>query len=226
MKKLICMALSLTMIFSLAMTSYAADTSNTKPQYETVEVSLDYESAVMNADGTTTYDVLNADELATLWGLDANEIKEIKYVAFPETKESLPTPRASIVIDNVTGPREGCGVKKICENSATNHYDHTVNKDITLTGSVSNTHTLSVESGIDVEVASISSAVGFDVTKSWTMSDSTNVDLAPGETVTVTAYPLHDIYEFDVFKSSIWTGKTKVGTGTAYNTTGFCTVVS
>ena len=64
------------------------------------------------------------------------------------------------------------------------------------------------------------------MTYSWTMSDSTQVELAPGESVTVTAFPLYDIYEFDVYRSSFWTGTTKVGSGLAYETTGFCTVVS
>lgn len=226
MKKFFCAFLSLIMLLSLPIPTYAAENNNADQQYASIDVELDYDSAVDNADGTTTYDVLNVDELAILWGLDIEEVKEIKYVSFAETEETFPMPRASIVIDNVSGPSEACGVKKICENSATNNSNKTVTKDITLTGSVSNTYSLSVESGIEVEVVTISSAVGFDVTYSWTMSDSTQVDLAPGESVTVTAFPLYDIYEFDVYKSSFWTGTTKVGTGTAYETTGFCTVIS
>ena len=93
-----------------------------------------------------------------------------------------------------------------------------------MTGTVSNTYSLSVESGIDVEVASISAAVGFDVTAEWSMSDSTEVDLEPGETVNVKAIPLYDIYSYDVYYSSFWTGNKKIGTGTAVETVGFCTV--
>ena len=226
MKKFICVLLSFIMLLSLPLHSYAAEDSSKIQQYESVELELDYNSAVSNADGTTTYNVLNTEELANLWGMRVDEVKEIKYVAFAKAEENFPNPRASVFIDNVSGPNAACGVKKICENSATNNLNKNVIKDITLTGSVSNTYSLSVESGIEVEVVSISSAVGFDVTYSWTMSDSTQVELAPGESVTVTAFPLYDIYEFDVYRSSFWTGTTKVGSGLAYETTGFCTVVS
>lgn len=58
----------------------------------------------------------------------------------------------------------------------------------------------------------------------WSMSDSTSVDLEPGEMVNVKAMPLYDIYSYDVYQSSFWTGTPKIGTRNAMETVGFCTV--
>ena len=224
MKKLLSVLLSVIMAFSIATTTFASELPNIEPQFTMIDVELDYDTAVVNADGSITYDILNIEELSSLWGINASEIKSAKYVAINRSEEVYPSPQASISIENVSGPKEACGVKKIARNSATNHYDKPITKNITLTGTVSNTYSLSVESGIDVEVASISSSVGFDVTAEWSMSDSTEVELAPGETVTVDAYPLYNVYTYDVYQSSFWGGRTKVGTGVASETVGFCTV--
>lgn len=224
MKKLLSVLLSIIMVFSMTITSFASEVPNEVPQFTMIEVELDYDNAVENADGTVTYDILNLEELASAWGINASDIKVAKYVAINRSEESYPSPRASITIENVAGPREACGVNEVARNSAVNYLDKPITKTITLTGTVSNTYSLSVESGIDVEVASISSSVGFDVTASWSMSDSTEVDLEPGESVTVVAMPLYDIYTYDVYRYSFWTGDTKVGTGEAIETVGFCTI--
>jgi hypothetical protein len=224
MKKIISALLSIMMIFSMATASFASELPNEEPQFIVIDMELDYDTATVNADGTVTYDILNFEELSAAWGIDASSIKSAKYVAINQSEESYPSPQASITIENISGPREACGTKEICRNSATNRLNKPITKSITLTGTVSNTYSLSVESGIDVEVASISAAVGFDVTAEWSMSDSTEVDLEPGETVNVKAIPLYDIYSYDVYYSSFWTGNKKIGTGTAVETVGFCTV--
>ena len=106
---------------------------------------------VENADGTVTYDILNAADLAMAWGIDESDIKEVKYVAFNRIDESHPAPRASISIENIEGPFEACGVDLIARNSATNYTNKTITKNITLTGTVSNSYSLSNEIGIDVK---------------------------------------------------------------------------
>lgn len=224
MKKTLSVLLSVMMVFSKTVTSFAYESPNEEPLFIMIDVELDYDSAEVNADGTVTYDIVNLEELSSAWGIDASSIKSAKYVAINQSKESYPAPQAAITIENISGPNAACGTKEICRNSATNHYSKPITKDITLTGRVSNTYSLSVESGIDVEVASISAAVGFDVTAEWSMSDSTTVDLEPGETVNVKALPLYDIYSYDVYQSSFWTGNKKIGTGKAMETVGFCTV--
>ena len=225
MKKLLLTLFSMMMIFSITTIAFASETPIAVPQHTMIEVEIDYNSAVENVDGTVTYDILNAADLAMAWGIDESDIKEVKYVAFNRIDESHPAPRASISIENIEGPFEACGVDLIARNSATNYTNKTITKNITLTGTVSNSYSLSNEIGIDVEVAQISSAVGFSVTDSRSMSDSTEVVLEPGETITVDAMPLYDVYTFDVYQNSFWTGKTKVCTGAAYETVGFCTVI-
>lgn len=224
MKKFISTLLCITTTLSLSISASAYEKPNNTSLNATLEVELNYDSAVKNIDGTVTYDILNLNELAAAWGMNINEIKSAKYVEFDRVEESITAPRASISIENIWGPGGSCGIKKIAENSAVNNSNKTITKNITLTGTVSNTYSLSVESGIDVEVASISSAVGFDVTAEWSMSDSTEVELAPGESVTVTAMPLYDVYTYSVYKNSFWTGKQKVGTGEARETIGFCVI--
>ena len=172
MKKVLSGLLSVVMIFSMTVSSFAYELPNEEPQFIMIDVELDYDSAEVNADGTVTYDIANLEDLSSVWGIDASSIKSAKYVAISQSKDTYPSPQAAITIENISGPNAACGVKEICRNSATNHFTKPITKDITLTGTVSNTYSLSVESGIDVEVASISAAVGFDVTAEWSMSFS------------------------------------------------------
>ena len=135
-------------------------------------------------------------------------------------------------MDNITGPYLACGTDTIVKVSAANNLDKTITKIITLTGTISNTYSQKLDEGVKIDVVKISAAVGFDVTKSWSISDSTGVeleptevDLEPGEIVTVTAMPLYDVYSYDVMKTRLFQDPIKVGYGTAYETVGFCTIV-
>ena len=137
MKKLLSVLLSIIMVFSMTITSFASEVPNEVPQFTMIEVELDYDNAVENADGTVTYDILNLEELASAWGINASDIKVAKYVAINRSEESYPSPRASITIENVSGPREACGVNEVARNSAVNHLDKPITKTITLTGEYS-----------------------------------------------------------------------------------------
>lgn len=226
MKVLLCLLISCVLAVSPLLSTGSVQMEQDEPQTYGVDMELDQAGARENADGTVTYTILNVEELATAWGLDADKVKEMTYTSTVQAGEEFPTPRATILVDNVTGPRSACGIQKICECAATNASGHTVTQTITLEGSVSNTYTTSVESGVSVEVATISAAVGFDVTASWTMTVSAELELEPGESATVMAFPLYDLYQFDVYKKSFWGTVTEVGSGIAYHTVGFCTVVS
>ena len=57
------------------------------------------------------------------------------------------------------------------------------------------------------------------------MSDSTEVELAPGESVTVEAHTLYDIYSFDIIDDPLFGEQEIIGSGDAYHAVGFCTVV-
>ena len=66
---------------------------------------------------------------------------------------------------------------------------------------------------------------GFDVTQSVTISDSTVVELDPGEGVRVIAVPNCRLYVFDVYKWMLFGGNQKKGPGQAYYVVGFCVTV-
>lgn len=74
-------------------------------------------------------------------------------------------------------------------------------------------------------MATISAGVRFDVTKTWTMTDSTTVELKPGQTVTVYAKPLYAMYSFEVRFQPMFGSSTHVGFGTAGQAIGICTVI-
>lgn len=58
------------------------------------------------------------------------------------------------------------------------------------------------------------------------MSDSTEVTLLPGESIEVYAYPLYDVYRFDIINNPLFGDEEKVGFGDAFECKGFCTVTS
>ena len=231
LKKILSLILLTVLLLSLATPGFANQAARQSP----FKVEIDYSSAHKNANGTTTYDIVNKAEFAKAHDLDVEDIKDVKVVLFNNDRvqrmegASSVSPQSSLAqffIDNLDGPSSACGTKKISQVSSVNNSSYTVQKDITLTGTVSNTYSLSVSGTVGITAAQISAGVGFDVTASWSMSDSTVVTLAPGQRVTVTAYPLIDIWEYDVMVSEILTGTKKVGTGTARETIGFCTTVT
>lgn len=72
--------------------------------------------------------------------------------------------------------------------------------------------TASIDSG------AVSAGVGFDVTAGYGVSDSQSVTVPEGEVYTVTAYPLYDLWTFDVDGGLF----EEDGTGEAYRPLGVC----
>lgn len=224
MLKKFCVVVMCSLLFVSNLSTASAAGTSIMP----VDIQVDYGSVISSTDETITYGTLNPDEIAAYYGID--DPKEVSVTIFTGEREKAPvlaadTYSVGLYIDNVKGPNGACGAKEITRNGATNSSNKTVTKTITLTGTVSNTYSTSVDAGIDVEVASISSGVGFDVTDSWSMSDATQVDLEPYESVMVYAYPLYDVYSFDVINDPLFGGPEEVGYGYAYECMGFCTVV-
>lgn len=231
MKKSITFILIIGFLFVMSTMTFANNSYyNDDESIEMIGIEIDYSSPKILKEGSIEYDVKNKEQIAEFLEIDIDKIRNIKItrpnyiIKEYNLNNSDITPFANIYIANITGPRQACGSKRICENSAVNYAKEPVMKTITLSGTVSNSHSLNVEGGIDVEIASISAAVGFNVERSWTMTDSTEVELEPGQRVTVVAFPYWDVYSFDVMQSSIW-GDKKVGYGDAMETFGFCTVV-
>lgn len=230
LKKSLSIIMCLAMLFVFGTSSALAENKSTETMLnmDSIEIEVDYESAQINDDGTTTYDVSNAKDVALSYGID--DAKSVKVTIFNENQNELNfMPQAasynSIYIDNIIKSGEGCGTEEITRNTAINRKNKKIDKEITLIGTVSNEYSLNVEAGINVEVASISSAVGFNVSKTWSMSDNTIVSLEPNESVTVYAYPLYNFYQFDVMKNPLWGSAKNVGSGSAYKCKGFCTVI-
>lgn len=230
MKKNTIFALIMAFLFVMTTMAFVNNGYYNDESIEMIDIEIDYSSQKILKDGSIEYDVKNKEQVADFLEIDIDKIRNIKItkpnyiIKESNLNNSDITPFTNIYIANITGPRQACGSKRICENSAVNHAKDPVVKTITLSGTVSNSHSLSVDAGIDVEIASISAAVGFNVERSWTMTDSTQVELEPGQRVTVVAFPYWDVYSFDVMQSSIFRDK-KVGYGNAMETFGFCTVV-
>ena len=130
----------------------------------------------------------------------------------------------SIYVDNVGGPRQACGGTKIAENSSTNFAKKTVTKTITIIRTGSNTFLTNFGASFGIDANTISAWVGFDVTSSISLSDSTTAKLKYLQTLTVIEYPAYEVYEYDIMPKKFLGGTEKIGTGLAYRCTEFCTI--
>lgn len=198
----------------------------------TVNVEIDYTNAQHNEDGTTYYDILNVEEMAEAWGIEPDKVREMKFVALPAQEDAADAYGASpaglfsrIEIQNVTALGNLCLNRIVAQEIAQNMSSQTITKEIEISASVSHTYTTNVEAGIDVEVSSISSAVGFDVTTTLTITDRTIVELEPGEAVEVIAVPSCNSYQFEVYQWKLFSGTSYVGSGYAHQVVGFCITV-
>ena len=196
---------------------------------DTVQVEIDYASAQYNEEGTTCYDILNVEELASAWGMVPEKVREMKFVALPVQEENVELYGASpmglfsrIEIQNVRALGQVCLNKIIAEQITQNMTSKTITKEIEISASTSHSYTTSVQSGINVEVSSISSAVGFDVVETLTITDRTVVELGPGESVEIVAVPLCSAYQFDIYQWKLLAGTNHVGNGYAYQVIGLC----
>lgn len=208
MKKMFLLSLSLIMV--LMFSTIANANTDFVPE-------IDYSSEEIMEDGAKTYDILNKDEALNFFGID--EAKEIKVTLLPkEELGEIPTQRFwGYQIINVRGPFQACGRNEFTRNSTTNNSPYTIRKAMTVSGSASNSYSVNV--GIDADI--ISAELGFDVTRTVSLSDSTDVELRPGQSVTVYGYPLLNTYNFDA--RSNWDHS--ISRGSASEVVGVCTVV-
>ena len=187
-----------------------------------VEVQIDYSSRQDNPNGTTSYNVINAEDVASQYGV--SNPKEVKLTYFNREDKNVPSPR-STYLSNLIYEGEACGTQQIARASSYNSSNKTVTKTISLSGTVSNSYSTNIGGSVGISSSSISAGVGFDVTASWTQSDSTQVTLAPKESVTVYGYELFDCYSFDIINDPLFGGAEVVGYGNAFRCVGMCTIV-
>ncbi|MEU5686265.1 hypothetical protein [Streptomyces venezuelae] len=104
---------------------------------------------------------------------------------------------------------ELCGLRKIQKTSGRGKTT------LVMTVSKSVSSEVSTEVGIDYKI--VSAAVGFKVTKSYTVEDQTRFEVPKNKFGYIEAYPLYDKYTF-----SIYQGSKKKGEGTALRPVGVC----
>ena len=147
------------------------------------DIVIDYGSAMYGENGEIYYDILNVSELADAYDIDYDKIRSMKYVVLPLEDCTYGTSVAGIFeqtnIVNVQYMGNVCLNSIVTQQSASNLLNTPVTKTITISATMSNTYRVSAESGVSVEVTAVSNAVGFDVTYSLTVSDSTEVTLQP-----------------------------------------------
>lgn len=122
-------------------------------------------------------------------------------------------PKTWIVI---TGSGEVCGTTPIRRS----YYQGPATTTMTVTESVS--ARWSATGGISA--SGVSAGVGFDVTKTYTVSDSYQVTVPAGKTAEVVAYPMYYVVYFDVWTNPVIGDAYKSGSGWAMKPSGVCFV--
>lgn len=134
-----------------------------------------------------------------------------------EAIESIsPSPADSFAIRRVKNKKylgQSCGTKVIQQISGRGKT--------TLVLTVEKKVEATVKKEIAIEVGAISAGMGFDVTKSYAVSNQTRYEVPRGKFGTVQAYPLYDQYIGDVYEgaSGTWPTGKKVF---AYKPVGVC----
>ncbi|RPF35146.1 hypothetical protein [Streptomyces sp. TLI_185] len=112
-------------------------------------------------------------------------------------------------IKNVDGPNEVCGTTKLQKTSGAGKTT------LVMTVSKSVSAELSSEVSVDAEV--VSGKLGFKVTGTTTVEDQTRYEVPKGKYGYIEAYPLYDMYTFNVY----YEGKNK-GASWAMRPVGVC----
>lgn len=117
-----------------------------------------------------------------------------------------------LYLKNVEGPREGCGQEMI-RNS---YYEHPG-------GSMSVSENVQASYGGSTSISTeiISAAVNFNVTESFSVSDTQSVQIPYGKKANIKAYPILNIWQFDVYERGIFSDSYK-DTGWAEKPVGVC----
>ncbi|MFJ2774356.1 hypothetical protein [Streptomyces sp. NPDC087300] len=116
---------------------------------------------------------------------------------------------ATMKVKKVKYQGELCGLRKIQKTSGRGKTT------LVMTVSKSVSSEVSTEVGIDYKI--VSAAVGFKVTKSYTVEDQTRFEVPKNKFGYIEAYPLYDKYTFSIYK-----GTKKKGEGTALRPVGVC----
>ncbi|MFI7408617.1 hypothetical protein ACIBU0_08125 [Streptomyces sp. NPDC049627] len=121
----------------------------------------------------------------------ANTVVKRTASAVPAPTSSAASARAGYSLKNINGPNEVCGTTKLQKTSGAGKTT------LVLTVSKSVSAELSSEVAVDAEV--VSAKLGFKVTGTTTVEDQTRYEVPKGKFGYIEAYPLYDMYNFNVY---------------------------
>ncbi|GAC41705.1 hypothetical protein [Paenibacillus popilliae] len=119
-----------------------------------------------------------------------------------------------LYLKNVEGPREGCGQVMI-RNS---YYEYPGGSMSVFSENVQ----ASYGGSASVPAEIISAAVNFNVSESFSVSDTQDVQIPYGKKANIKAYPMVNIWKFDVYEKDIFSDSYQQGTGWAEKLSGVC----
>ena len=229
---MVCCVLLGTVMFSGIYSSAVEIESEDVSCQTMVNVEIDYASAQYNDDGTIFYDILNVEEMAEVWGIAPEKVRQMKLLSFTAQEHSFEDYGVSpaglfnrIEIRNVVYRGQSCWDRIVVDEIVQNYSSATVTRTKELSASVAHTYTINVEAGVEVDGATLGSALGFAVTETVTVTDTISVELGSGESVEIIAVPLCNTYAFDVYEWKLFSGTNYVGYGYAHQVVGLCVTV-
>ena len=196
--------------------SYALDKSIVN-----VEPVINYSTKEITPNGNTVYDVINIKDFEK--ALNTKGIKEVKFLEFKSNEKQKSFNEnnfyrgSTYSLANIS-MADSCLYKN--PGKSTKVYN-SKNYQVKTTKSVSITTTNSFSTSIGLSSDFLSSALGFEVGKSVTETDSVDVEVPAHGSVTIETYPRAHHYEFNIINSS---GK-NVGYGQANDICGVCFII-
>ncbi|RJG22411.1 restriction endonuclease [Paenibacillus thiaminolyticus] len=139
-------------------------------------------------------------------------ISPVTEIADKSTPTNQPLWIGDLYIKNLEGPREACD-SELLKHS---YYDYPGG-----TMSVSQSVQASYGGAVSVSAEIINASVSFNVTHSYAVSDSQNVEVPFGKRASVKAFPVVYVWQYDIYKKGIFSDSYE-GYGWAQKPTGVC----
>ncbi|MDC0773145.1 hypothetical protein [Streptomyces sp. HD] len=127
----------------------------------------------------------------------------------PAPSDASASTRAGITLKNINGPSEVCGTTKLQKTSGAGKTT------LVMTVSKSVSAEMSTEVSVDAQV--VSGKLGFKVTGTFGVEDQTRYEVPKGKFGYIEAYPLYDMYNFNVYS-----GSKNLGSSWAMKPVGVC----
>ncbi|MCL8013801.1 hypothetical protein [Streptomyces sp. AS02] len=127
----------------------------------------------------------------------------------PAPSDASTSARAGMTLKNINGPNEVCGTTKLQKTSGAGKT--------TLVMTVSKSVSAELSSEVSVDAQVVSGKLGFKVTGTFGVEDQTRYEVPKGKFGYIEAYPLYDMYTFNVYS-----GSKNLGSSWAMKPVGVC----